>query len=538
MNPTELGGFKELILGLEGEGVYRRLHYESGGHRVQRVPETEAKGRVHTSAATVAVMAEPEDVEIDLKPDDYRRDVFHASGPGGQHVNKTASAVRLTHYASGIVVSCQDEKSQHKNMAKALRVLKTRLYEAHREEEHRKRSDERKSQIGSGDRSQRIRTYNFPAEPPHRPPRQPELEPGKHHCREPRPGDRQPPGGRATRATGCLRDHRLRTVRMGRPDERRRDSAAKAKPTAAGEKPADACPRRALDGRPAVAVDRRLFEGARGRQPAAGRRSLAGRGARLPADRALYGLRPVADRGPADRLSRPGPPPGGRHAGGLPGRTPRVLLAQFSRRARGADPAAGDRAAGDRPAGPGQGPRGRRPSAQVADVGTGSGILAVCAAKHLPTCRVTAIDKQPCGPGGRGRQRRRPRRRRADRIGGERPVCGRPGRAAIRFRRQQSALRQRGGNGAAAPGGEGLRAPRGPVGRSAGDRSYCPPGAASGRTAEPRRIFAAGSQPHGPRCRSGDLWPAEKRLELGPTVKDLARLPRVVTARRRSEPEA
>ncbi len=162
MNPTELGGFKELILGLEGEGVFRRLHYESGGHRVQRVPETEAKGRVHTSAATVAVMAEPEDVEIELKSDDYRRDVFHASGPGGQHVNKTASAVRLTHYASGIVVSCQDENSQHKNMAKALRVLKTRLYEAHREEEHRKRSDERKSQIGSGDRSQRIRTYNFP----------------------------------------------------------------------------------------------------------------------------------------------------------------------------------------------------------------------------------------------------------------------------------------------------------------------------------------------------------------------------------------
>jgi peptide chain release factor 1 len=162
MNPTELGGFKELILGLEGEGVFRRLHYESGGHRVQRVPETEAKGRVHTSAATVAVMAEPEDVEIDIKPDDYRRDVFHASGPGGQHVNKTASAVRLTHYASGIVVSCQDEKSQHKNMAKALRVLKTRLYEAHREEEHRKRSDDRKTKIGSGDRSQRIRTYNFP----------------------------------------------------------------------------------------------------------------------------------------------------------------------------------------------------------------------------------------------------------------------------------------------------------------------------------------------------------------------------------------
>ena len=162
MSPTELGGFKEIILGIEGEAVFRKLQFESGGHRVQRVPETEAQGRVHTSAATVAVMAEPEDVEIDLKADDYRKDIFHASGPGGQHVNKTASAIRLTHYESGIVVSCQDEKSQHKNLAKALRVLKTRLYEAKREAEHKKRSDERKTKIGSGDRSQRIRTYNFP----------------------------------------------------------------------------------------------------------------------------------------------------------------------------------------------------------------------------------------------------------------------------------------------------------------------------------------------------------------------------------------
>jgi len=162
MNPTELGGFKEIILGLEGEGVFRQLQFESGGHRVQRVPETEAKGRIHTSAATVAVMAEPEDVEINIKPDDYRKDIFHASGPGGQHVNKTASAIRLTHYESGVVVSCQDEKSQHKNFAKALRVMKTRLYDAKRAEEHQKRADERKSKVGSGDRSQRIRTYNFP----------------------------------------------------------------------------------------------------------------------------------------------------------------------------------------------------------------------------------------------------------------------------------------------------------------------------------------------------------------------------------------
>jgi peptide chain release factor 1 len=162
LNAPELGGFKEIVLGLEGEGVYRHLQYESGGHRVQRVPETEAKGRIHTSAATVAVMAEPEDIEIELKPEDYRKDIFHASGPGGQHVNKTASAIRLTHLASGTVVSCQDEKSQHKNFAKALRVLKTRLYEAKQEEERVKRADERKSKIGSGDRSQRIRTYNFP----------------------------------------------------------------------------------------------------------------------------------------------------------------------------------------------------------------------------------------------------------------------------------------------------------------------------------------------------------------------------------------
>jgi peptide chain release factor 1 len=162
MSPTELGGFKEVILGVEGEGVFRHLQYESGGHRVQRVPETEAKGRIHTSAATVAVMAEPEDVEIALKPEDYQIERMRASGPGGQHVNKTSSAIRLTHLATGIVVSCQDEKSQHKNMAKALRVLRSRVYDVKRAEEDRKRSTERRDKIGSGDRSERIRTYNFP----------------------------------------------------------------------------------------------------------------------------------------------------------------------------------------------------------------------------------------------------------------------------------------------------------------------------------------------------------------------------------------
>ncbi len=161
-SPTELGGFKEISFGLEGEGVFRLLQFESGGHRVQRVPETEAMGRIHTSAATVAVMAEPEDIEVNLSPDDYREDIFHASGPGGQHVNKTASAIRLTHFETGIVVQCQDEKSQHKNRAKAIRELKARIFDRKREEETKKRADERKSKIGSGDRSQRIRTYNFP----------------------------------------------------------------------------------------------------------------------------------------------------------------------------------------------------------------------------------------------------------------------------------------------------------------------------------------------------------------------------------------
>ncbi len=161
-SPTELGGFKEITLGFSGEGTFRMLQYESGGHRVQRVPETEAQGRIHTSAATVAVLPEPEDVEVELKPDDYRKDIYHASGPGGQHVNKTASAVRLTHFETGTVVSIQDEKSQHKNLAKALRILKSRIYEQRQRQEHEKRAAERKLLVGSGDRSQRIRTYNFP----------------------------------------------------------------------------------------------------------------------------------------------------------------------------------------------------------------------------------------------------------------------------------------------------------------------------------------------------------------------------------------
>ncbi len=162
-SPTEMGGFKEIILSVNGEGSYRELQYESGGHRVQRVPETETKGRIHTSAATVAVMAEPEDVEVDLQPDDYTTERYAASsGAGGQHVNKTASAIRLVHKETKIEVKCHEERSQHKNLAKAIRRLKTKLYDHYRQLEEAQRAGERKSLVGSGDRSQRIRTYNFP----------------------------------------------------------------------------------------------------------------------------------------------------------------------------------------------------------------------------------------------------------------------------------------------------------------------------------------------------------------------------------------
>ncbi len=160
---TELGGFKEIVISVEGEGCFRELQYESGGHRVQRVPETETKGRVHTSAATVAVLPEPEDVEINLKPDDLEVERYAASsGPGGQHVNKTSSAIRMTHKETGLVVKCFEERSQHKNLAKAMRIMKSRLYDHFQQKENQERADTRKSLVGSGDRSQRIRTYNFP----------------------------------------------------------------------------------------------------------------------------------------------------------------------------------------------------------------------------------------------------------------------------------------------------------------------------------------------------------------------------------------
>lgn len=161
-NPTDIGGYKEVSFSVEGAGAYSRLKFESGVHRVQRVPSTESGGRIHTSAVTVAVLPEVEEVEVDINPNDLRIDVFRAGGPGGQCVNTTDSAVRITHLPTGIVVSCQDEKSQFKNKDKAMKILRSRIYEVMEEQRHKEIADKRRSQVGSGDRSERIRTYNYP----------------------------------------------------------------------------------------------------------------------------------------------------------------------------------------------------------------------------------------------------------------------------------------------------------------------------------------------------------------------------------------
>ena len=161
-NETELGGFKEISFSIEGEGAYSRFKYESGVHRVQRVPETESQGRIHTSTVTVAVLVEADEVELEINPTELKIDVFRASGAGGQHINKTESAVRITHLPTGTVVECQDERSQFKNRERAMKILRSRLYEALQQEQADKIASERRMQVGTGDRSERIRTYNFP----------------------------------------------------------------------------------------------------------------------------------------------------------------------------------------------------------------------------------------------------------------------------------------------------------------------------------------------------------------------------------------
>ena len=271
MVPTELGGFREVSFGITGEGAFRHLQFESGGHRVQRVPVTETQGRIHTSAATVAVLPEPEEVDIVIRTEDLQIDVMRAGGPGGQHQNKTESGVRITHLPSGVVVNCRDERSQHKNKAKAMRILRSRLFEQTEEKARAERDRDPADPDRLGRPLAADPDLQLPPEPGDRPPDRPDpLQPRPCDPGRPRPADHGPDRPRPPRATrrGTHRDD-PRHRRAGRPPD----------------------PDGALDGRPAPDLDDRLPEAARRREPPARRRGLARQGARLGPGPALHALR-------------------------------------------------------------------------------------------------------------------------------------------------------------------------------------------------------------------------------------------------------